>query len=283
MKADARSTDSIAFYHSTAKHMSTTNILRRIIETKRKEIAASKGVVSPERLAEMADAVARQTVSMSRSLSDKSPAIIAEFKRRSPSKGEIHPMTMADDIVAGYESAGAAACSILTDTQFFGGSLTDLCVARNAVSLPLLRKDFIIDEYQIDQARLCGADAILLIASALTRDEISRLVDYAHRRQLEVLLELHSPDELAKYVAEADMVGVNNRNLSTFATDIDASLSIASSLPANAVKVAESGIKTGVDIRRLSNEGYSAFLIGETLMKSDSPALALKTLINDTH
>lgn len=186
---------------------------------------------------------------------------------------------MPAKVVADYQTGGAAACSILTDTPFFGGALTDLAIARANTSLPLLRKDFVIDPYQIDQALIYGADAILLIASALSGDEIGCLAEYAHSRKLEVLLELHSPDELSKYTVEADMVGINNRNLNTFATDLNASTEMAKLLPQAAIKVAESGIKTYHDIEMLSMEGYAAFLIGETFMKTADPGLTLKQFI----
>ncbi len=260
--------------------MSTySNILRRIIEAKRQEIAASKNSLSAELLSDIANASTRTPLSMKKALSVPQPSIIAEFKRRSPSKGEINTTAMPAKVVADYQTGGAAACSILTDTPFFGGALTDLAIARANTSLPLLRKDFVIDPYQIDQALIYGADAILLIASALSGDEIGCLAEYAHSRKLEVLLELHSPDELSKYTVEADMVGINNRNLNTFATDLNASTEMAKLLPQAAIKVAESGIKTYHDIEMLSMEGYAAFLIGETFMKTADPGLTLKQFI----
>ncbi len=190
-----------------------TTILDRILATKRREVEAKTSL-----LGHTAEVTTNHTpISLSRTLVQSPSGIIAEFKRRSPSKGEIHPLALPGEIVPAYEAAGAAACSVLTDTVYFGGSLNDLAVAREAASLPLLRKDFIVSEYQIDEARSYGADAILLIAAALTAKEIRRFTLHAHSLGLEVLFEIHNERELDKFCPEIDMVGVNNRDLATVA------------------------------------------------------------------
>ncbi len=219
--------------------------------------------------------------SMKSALINSQTGIIAEFKRRSPSKGEIHPKAMVNDIIPGYEQAGAAACSVLTDTPYFGGSLTDLAVASSLVSMPLLRKDFTISEFQIAQARLYGASAVLLIAAVLSAEEMQRFTRYAHDCGLEVLVEVHNVAELDKLPTDADMVGVNNRDLTTFRTDPTLSLHIASLLPDNVVKVAESGLTSISEVNRLRDAGYRGFLIGETFMRHDHPADALRRFLSN--
>lgn len=218
---------------------------------------------------------------MSKAIKESTNGIIAEFKRRSPSKGEIHPLALVSDIIPEYEAAGAAACSVLTDTVFFGGALSDLALASETTRLPLLRKDFIVDERQIYEARIFGASAVLLIAAVLSFDEITRYTSLAHNLGLEVLLELHSTADLDRFVLEADMVGVNNRDLTTFRTDTNTSLSIVASLPADIVKIAESGISSPDEIHRLRDAGYDGFLIGEHFMIQPSPGKALKQFINE--
>ncbi|MCM1518011.1 MAG: indole-3-glycerol phosphate synthase TrpC [Pseudoflavonifractor sp.] len=259
-----------------------SNFLKKILEYKRREVEASKAVIPAETLRGMAREVTRPAISMSRALAQSPTGIIAECKRRSPSKGDIHPAAEAGEIVRGYERAGATACSVLTDTPFFGGALTDLAVARSTVAIPLLRKDFIIDDYQLCQARIYGADAVLLIASALDADTIAHLTDKAHELGLETLLELHSPDEVAKIAPATDMVGVNNRNLSTFATDTVVAERMARMLPDTVVRIAESGLNDMADVRRLQAMGYNGFLIGERFMKTPDPGLTLKNFIDGT-
>lgn len=253
-----------------------SNILQHITDNKRREVEA---LMLTARLPEEVDP-RRSILSMSRTLAGSSTGIIAEFKRRSPSKGEIHPMAMVDKVIPAYTEAGASACSILTDTPYFGGTLTDLAMARSLTNIPLLRKDFIVSQYQIREAALYGADAILLIASALDRNEIEQFTDYAHSLNLEVLLELHSLDEMNKFYPEVDMVGVNNRDLSTFHTDPALSLTIANELPDNIVKIAESGLTSMREVNRLRDAGYRGFLIGETFMKHRDPGLALHNFLN---
>lgn len=255
------------------------SILTRIVDCKRREVEAKIKAGAYDRL----PAQQRRPLSFSKALTDSPTGIIAEFKRRSPSKGEIHPMAMVDRVVAGYAAAGASCCSILTDTPFFGGSLADFAVARSvAPSTPLLRKEFIVNSVQITEAAAYGADAILLIASVLPADLILEFTRHAHSLGLEVLLELHGAAELDSMNDEVDMVGINNRNLNTFDTDVARSSSMAAALPSGMVKVAESGISSIGQVMKLRDEGYRGFLIGETFMRHDDPALALKQFINDT-
>ncbi|MDE6394238.1 MAG: indole-3-glycerol phosphate synthase TrpC [Duncaniella sp.] len=251
------------------------NILQQIVDNKRREVGA---------MAAQCDyyCAGREKVhSMSCALASSDTGIIAEFKRRSPSKGEIHPAAMVSEVVPAYAAAGATACSILTDTPYFGGALTDLAVARSLTDMPLLRKEFIVSEFQIHEAAHFGADTVLLIASALTRGEIERFTDCAHSVGLEVLLELHSMDELEKFCPDVEMVGVNNRNLSTFHTDPALSLKVARELPDDVVKVAESGLTSMHEVRRLRDAGYRGFLIGETFMRDTRPGDALARFLNE--
>ena len=202
--------------------------------------------------------------------------IIAEFKRKSPSKGDIAPNSDVAKYIGFYDKGKASACSVLTDTRFFGGALTDLSVARSLTKTPLLRKDFIIDEIQISETRIFGADAILLIASILTMSEIKKFTDLAHSLDMEVLFEIHGDDEIEKIYPDVDMIGVNNRKLSSFNTDVNHSLGIIDKLPEGCVYVAESGITTPEDIKKLMGVGYQGFLVGESLMRSEHPATTLE-------
>lgn len=256
--------------------MKRNNILDEIVSNKKKEqnsIRKQFGDLSFKNL------TSRNCYSMSRSLQESSSGIIAEFKRRSPSKGEINPMADASVIIPGYASEGAAALSILTDTRYFGGSNTDLVLGRSLVSIPILRKDFIICERQIFEAHLIGADAILLIASCLTKEEIVRFTDLAHEIGLEVLLEIHNLSELEKYYPKVDMIGVNHRDLTTFSVDQELSYKVADKLPSEVLKIAESGLQNFEQVKQLRQVGYKGFLIGETFMKSSNPPLALKDFI----
>lgn len=256
------------------------NILDQIIANKRKEVERHREAIGINLLLET-DRIRRPTISMKKALEQSATGIIAEFKRKSPSKGEIHPHARIGDILPLYEKGGAAAASVLTDETFFGGSPADLCRARESVStLPLLRKEFIIDEYQLYQARAIGADAVLLIASALTREECARFTELAHQLELEVLLELHGEEELA-YIenSEADMIGINNRNLTTFETDVNHSFRMIDRLPEKKVCVSESGISSPDTVRRLREAGFRGFLMGENFMKHEHPGAALADFI----
>ena len=207
--------------------------------------------------------------------------IIAEFKRRSPSKGWIHRHADAAQIPLAYQQAGAAALSILTDEAYFGGSLKDIRTARPTVSLPILRKDFIISRYQLLQAKAVQADAVLLIASALTPQACLTLAKEAHTLGLETLLEIHTEAELDYLNEYIDVVGVNNRHLGTFHTDASHSLRLAEALPRGIVKISESGISSPDTLLRLREAGFDGFLIGETFMKTDDPGEALSRFIAD--
>jgi indole-3-glycerol phosphate synthase len=232
--------------------------------------------------AELRDAVG--TLSGSRPFSEAlvrpGLSVIAEFKRRSPSGGEIAPGATVANVVAAYERGGAAALSVLTDERNFGGSLDDLRAARAACGLPILRKDFIVDPYQLYEAVVNGADAVLLIVAALDAGPLARLRAAAAGLGLATLVEVHDVDELARAVdAGADVVGVNNRNLRTLAVDVTASETIAARLPTGVTAVSESGLKTAGDLRRLREAGYHAFLIGERFMATPDPGEALRALI----
>lgn len=255
------------------------DILENIIARKRIEVAQQKEAVSIDHLTEHCIAP-KTAVSMKGALAASSTGIIAEFKRRSPSKDWINRTADASRIPASCEGAGAAALSILTDEPFFGGSLKDIRVARPTVALPVLRKDFVIDEYQLYQACAVGADAVLLIASVLSVAECRELTRKAHELGLEVLLEIHSEHEL-EYVldGEVDMVGVNNRNLGTFHTEVENSFRMAELLPGEVLKVSESGIDSPDTVSRLREAGYRGFLIGENFMKTDNPGEALQAFI----
>lgn len=259
------------------------DILEEIIAHKRIEIAAQEQNVPIsflEDLLEKNDDMAK-VHSMKASLAASATGIIAEFKRRSPSKDWINRNADAKVIPASYQQAGASALSILTDEHFFGGGLRDIRAARPTVSLPILRKDFIISRYQLLQAKAAQADAVLLIAAALSKEECSTLACEAHKLGLEVLLEMHHEDEL-DYVNEyVDMAGINNRNLGTFHTDVENSFRMAEKLPADILKVSESGISNPETVKLLRQEGFRGFLIGETFMKTANPRNTLSTFIKE--
>lgn len=259
------------------------DILEEIIAHKRIEIAAQEQNVPIsflEDLLEKNDDIAK-VHSMKASLAASATGIIAEFKRRSPSKDWINRDADAKVIPASYQQSGASALSILTDEHFFGGGLRDIRAARPTVSLPILRKDFIISRYQLLQAKAAQADAVLLIAAALSKEECSTLACEAHKLGLEVLLEMHHEGEL-DYVNEyVDMVGINNRNLGTFHTDVENSFRMAEKLPADILKVSESGISNPQTVKLLRQEGFRGFLIGETFMKTANPRNTLSTFIKE--
>ncbi len=259
------------------------DILEEIIAHKRIEIAAQEQNVPIsflEDLLEKNDDMAK-VHSMKASLAASATGIIAEFKRRSPSKDWINRNADAKVIPASYQQAGASALSILTDEHFFGGGLRDIRAARPTVSLPILRKDFIISRYQLLQAKAAQADAVLLIAAALSKEECNALACEAHKLGLEVLLEMHHEGEL-DYVNEyIDMAGINNRNLGTFHTDVENSFRMAEKLPADILKVSESGISNPQTVKLLRQEGFRGFLIGETFMKTANPGNTLSTFIKE--
>lgn len=219
--------------------------------------------------------------SLRKALIDSPTGIIAEFKRRSPSKGWIKESGRADVIPASYQQNGAAALSILTDEYFFGGSDDFVRIARKSgVTLPILYKNFVIDESQVYAAALCGASAVLLIAACMTKKRCKELMTFAHELGLEVLLEMHSESELDYADLEPDLCGINNRNLGSFVTDVDNSFRLAERLPQHAVKVSESGISDPVTVKALRSAGFSGFLIGETFMRESDPGEALASFVS---
>ncbi len=256
------------------------NILNQIIASKKREVALKKRVISINQL-ENSDLFNAKTNSLSKSIINSPFGIIAEHKRRSPSKATINHSLSVEEVVKGYENAGASGISILTDSQYFGGSLDDLILAKAAVNTPLLRKEFIIDEYQILEAKANGADAILLIAAVLTKAEIKSLSEFAHSIALEVLLEVHNLEELEKSIMPSlDIIGVNNRNLKTFEVSLQYSIDLVTQIPNDFVKISESGLSTPEDVKSLKNHGFQGFLIGENFMKTENPGAALEQFIN---
>lgn len=256
------------------------NILDKIVARKREEVIEAKQNKSVSEL-EKEELFARKTVSLSAALRNaSSPKIISEFKRKSPSKGIINADVSPEVVTFDYANAGAVALSVLTDIDFFGGSFSDFLKARNAnPMIPMLRKDFIIDEYQLYEAKAIGADVILLIAACLTSAEVVALSQKAHELGLEVLLEVHNAEELAETLGEnIDIVGVNNRNLKTFETSIETSIALSEQIPDSFVKISESGLKDAETIHRLYGYGFKGFLIGETFMKTVNPGTALADL-----
>lgn len=256
------------------------SILDQIIASKKKEVALKKSVVSIAQL-ENSDLFNKKTNSLSKSIVNSPFGIIAEHKRRSPSKATINNSFSVEEVVKGYENAGASGISVLTDMQYFGGSLEDLLLARASVGIPLLRKEFIVDEYQLLEAKAFGADAILLIAAVLSKNEIKQLSEFAHSLALEVLLEVHYQEELEKSIMPSlDLIGVNNRNLKTFEVSLQNSIDLVNHIPNDFVKISESGITTTDDINLLRNNGFQGFLIGENFMKTDNPGKSLEQFIN---
>jgi len=214
------------------------------------------------------------------SASKNGVAVIAELKKASPSRGVIRTEFDAEKLARELETAGAAALSVLTDSEFFQGSLENLQRASASVRLPCLRKDFIVDEFQIVEARANGADAVLLIVAALSQAELGRLAKSASQWGLDVLCEVHDREELGRALdAGCDLIGVNNRDLRTFKVDLETAIRLSEFIPKRTLRVAESGIHSGADIARLRAAGYQAFLIGESLMAAESPGRALRTLL----
>jgi len=257
------------------------NILDKITADKRKEVDLKKSLISAKKLEE-SFLFERQTISLTERLKNSTSGIIAEHKRRSPSKATINQNLNVQDVAKGYENAGVCGMSVLTDGKYFGGSLDDLILARSSSNLPLLRKEFIIDQYQIIEAKAYGADVILLIAAILSKDEIKQFSTLAKQLNLDVLLEVHNEEELHKSIMPSiDMLGVNNRNLKTFEVSLDTSKTLSEMIPNDFVKVSESGISTVEAIKDLKQFGYKGFLIGENFMKTDSPGENAKVFIEE--
>lgn len=255
------------------------NILDQIIAAKRTEVA-ERLALAPVKELERYAFFERPVVSFSKAIADPGKkGLVAEFKRKSPSEGFINEHADAQHITSAYAAAGASALSVLTDTHYFGGSSSDIAAARKNGHIPILRKEFIVDEYQVFEAKAMGADAILLIAAALTTKEVLLLALRAKSLQLEVLLELHGLEELDRINPYVDVVGVNNRNLSTFQTSLQNSVDLYPYLPAELFKVSESGIHTPADIHMLKAVGYDGFLIGTAFMKQKDPGAAFLQFI----
>ncbi len=247
------------------------NILDKIVADKLREVELKKSLIPTSQLIQSV-LYSRESLSLSEKLKTSKSGIIAEHKRRSPSKSVINQGLNIQDVAVGYENAGVCGMSVLTDGKYFGGSLDDLLLARAAINIPLLRKEFIVDEYQIIEAKAYGADVILLIAAVLSRSEIKTLSETAKALQMGVLLEVHNEAELEKSIMPSiDMLGVNNRNLKTFEVSLDISKQLATKIPDEFVKVSESGISSIAAIKELRQFGYQGFLIGENFMKTDNP------------
>ena len=249
------------------------NILDKIVFDKRREVEIKKSTLPIDFLMN-SPLFIRKIFSLSESIKNGS-GIIAEFKRRSPSKQIINQNSSVIDVAKGYEKARVSGISILGDTKYFGGALEDLIQARNSVNVPILRKEFIIDTYQIFEAKAFGADAILLIAAILTNDEIIAFSKQAKDLGLEVLLEIHNKEELLKSdLANIDLIGVNNRNLKTFEVSLEISKSLSKLIPESKVRVSESGINSIASIKELKKYDFQGFLIGENFMKTENPGQA---------
>jgi indole-3-glycerol phosphate synthase len=255
------------------------NKLEEIVFEKRKQVKSDLSLV-PVGLLEQSVYFARQCASLKEYLirADKS-GIIAEIKKKSPALGAINTEIKVENLAAGYTRAGASALSVLTDNKFFGGSNADLTAARENTSNPILRKDFVIGEYQIIEAKSIGADSILLIAAILTRDEIKQFTDLAHTLGMEVILELHAEQELEKIYENVDVIGVNNRNLETMQVDITTSRTMLKRIPEGFIKISESGIEDPGIVLELKQLGYNGFLIGSGFMKHPVPEKACAEFI----
>ncbi len=256
------------------------NILDKIIATKKVEIAHQKKVVSVSQL-EKYPLFNRKCNSLKANLlKENASGIIAEFKQKSPSKGEINYRVKVEEVTLGYVNAGASGLSVLTDYEYFGGNLVNLTKARETnPNVPILRKDFMIDTYQIIEAKAFGADVILLIAACLEKEEALTLAQKAKKLGMDVLMEIHNAEELEIANDFVDIIGVNNRNLKTFEVDVETSVNLAKQIPERFVKISESGLAGVKEINYLKQNGFKGFLIGETFMKTDNPGEACKKLI----
>lgn len=255
-----------------------TNILDKIVANKRKEVELQKKQINID------DLVARisntsNLYSFKEALANSSTGIISEFKRKSPSKGWIFENARIDDVIPSYSDNGASAISVLTDTDFFGGTFADFELARSITKTPLLRKDFMVDEYQFYQAKVLGANAVLLIAASLSIKETKQFAIKAKELGMDVLLEIHNEKELDHINEFVDVVGVNNRDLTTFITNVKGSFDLADKIPSDFLKISESGISEYQTVKDLREVGYRGFLMGENFMKTDNPGLALSRFI----
>jgi indole-3-glycerol phosphate synthase len=255
------------------------NKLQEIVIEKRKQVEEDKQLF-PLELLEQSIHFNRQCASLKEYiLRDDKSGIIAEIKKKSPALGAINPEISVETLAKGYEQAGVSAISVLTDTMFFGGCNADLISARENTTCPILRKDFVIDEYQIVEAKSIGADIILLIAAILTPEEIEHFTELAHKLGMEVILEVHAEQELEKVYKNVDVIGVNNRNLETMQIDIATSKSMAKLIPDGFIKISESGIENPEIVLELKQFGYNGFLIGSYFMKHAEPGKACAEFI----
>jgi indole-3-glycerol phosphate synthase len=253
--------------------------LERIVAYKRKELPV-KMEKSPVRILEAMPGFARNTVSLTQALLNRErTGIIAEFKRKSPSKGVLNAYATIEEVTTGYFRAGASALSVLTDAEFFGGSAEDLIRVREINPIPILRKDFIIDEYQVIESKAIGADAILLIAAVLDKPRIKQLAALARSLHLQVILEVHDAAELAMANEHVSVIGVNNRDLRDFSVDINRSLELAPLISQDFLKISESGIHSVMALKQLKSSGYDGFLIGERFMNEPDPATAFAEFV----
>ncbi|AEE19956.1 indole-3-glycerol phosphate synthase TrpC [Dokdonia sp. 4H-3-7-5] len=254
-------------------------ILDKITADKIKEVALRKSLIPVSQL-EQSVLFERDIISLATAVRNGS-GIIAEHKRRSPSKSVINNSLNVQDVARGYEQAGVSGMSVLTDMKYFGGALDDLIIARASTSFPLLRKEFIVDEYQILEAKAYGADAILLIAATLSRKQIEQFSTFAKSLGLDVLCESHNEEELQKSIMPSvDMLGINNRNLKTFEVSLETSKELIKQIPDDFTKISESGISSIEAIKELKPHGFHGFLIGENFMKTDNPGESAATFIN---
>lgn len=257
------------------------NILDKIVETKRMEVAQQKKVVGILGLKKY-PLFNRKCISLkAKLLQEASSGIIAEFKQKSPSRGEINYRVKVEDVTKKYVEAGASCLSVLTDYEYFGGTLANLAKARETnPETPILRKDFMIDEYQVYEAKAFGADVILLIAACLKKEQAHGLAKKAKQLGLEVLMEIHKAEELEMLNDYVDIVGVNNRDLKTFKVNLETSVKLSELIPDKFLKISESGLAGATEIRYLRKYGFKGFLIGETFMKTNDPGEACKNLIS---
>lgn len=254
-------------------------ILDKIICDKHREVTLKKKLIPTSQL-EASVLFERKTASLATALRAARTGIIAEYKRRSPSKSVINQNATVEEVAKGYEVAGVHGMSVLTDGKYFGGSLDDLLLARASAKFPILRKEFIVDEYQILEAKAYGADAILLIAATLSRKQIEQYACFAKSLGLDVLCESHNEAELHKsIIPSVDMLGINNRNLKTFEVSLETSKELIKQIPNDFVKVSESGISSIEAIKELKPHGFQGFLIGENFMKTDNPGKSAQTFI----
>lgn len=257
------------------------NILDKIIATKKEEVSYQKKAVGIEQLKKYPNFHRRCNSLKTNLLKNDVSGVIAEFKQKSPSKGDINSSVKIEDVTKAYVDAGASCLSVLTDFEYFGGTIHNLIKARKAnPHIPILRKDFMIDTYQIVEAKAYGADVILLIAACLSKEKALKLAKKAKELGLDVLLEIHNAKELDIVNDYVDIVGVNNRNLKTFEVNIETSVKLSKLIPEKFVKISESGLKGAKEINYLKEHGFKGFLIGETFMKTDNPGKACEELIS---